>query len=148
MILYQCCAPAQPTTSPLLFFFTPTLIQPPSACPLSSTLLFPVLPTPSLLVPTLSLPLFSGLWIWCTRRAEAEQALERATTPPPPSSSTRSFRRGSRMCVSSSCRDQALVFWAEALLGAVEAFYTHLYFDWSFFLVAYWGWEYRSVLAF
>lgn len=88
MILYQCYAPAQPTTSPLLFFFTPTLIQPPSACPLSSTLLFPVLPTPSSLVPTLSLlsPLssFSGLWIWCTHRAEEERALERATTPRPP----------------------------------------------------------------
>lgn len=146
MILYQCYAPAQPTTSPLLFFFTPTLIQPPSHCPLSSTLLFPVLPTPSLLVPTLSLSPYSLGCGFGVRTEPRQSRLKQE--PPPPSSSTRSFRRGSRMCVSSSCRDQALVFWAEALLGAVEAFYTHLYFDWSFFLAGYWRLAYRSFLAF
>lgn len=85
MILYQCYAPAQPTTSPLLFFFTPTLIQPPSACPLSSTLLFPVLPTPSLLVPTLSLsPLILLVVDLVYTQSRGRAGFRERHHPPPP----------------------------------------------------------------
>lgn len=143
MILYQCYAPAQPTTSPLLFFFTPTLIQPPSACPLSSTLLFPVLPTPSLLVPTLSLPLpsFSGLWIWCTHRAEAEQALKRA--PPIPLGAS----VGGPVCAFPPAAETKPLCSGLRLSWELWKLFTHIYIL-TFILVGYWGLEYHSFLAF
>lgn len=136
MLLFECSLPllpSQPTTSSLLFFFTtPTLILPPSACPFSSALLFSCSPHPLFaqhwLVPTLSFPpSYSRLWIWRMQRAEAGLALKKGVPETadfflfffPP---TWSFRRGSHMCVSSSCRDQAPVSWAEALLGVVEHF--------------------------
>lgn len=39
------------------------------------------------------------------------------------------------------------MFWAEALLGAVEALYTHLELDWSFLSCWLLGLKYASILA-
>ena len=78
----------------------------------------------------------SQSWIWRMHRAEAGLALKKRRAwngrfsflfflPPPPTPlpPTWSFRRGSRMCVSSQLqRPSPPMLWAEVLLGALELF--------------------------